>query len=431
MLVLILSFSVFTIIESTKVHADSKGNTIAGVEVDGLKASEIEQTLQSAISMWQSEPLIVEGGGYLIEIDKSLVEFDLATTISTYETLTEQPWYAFWKDEKEIHIPLQIVNSDLIRLEVEKVAAWDTDVTTSNILGQVSLLKMDPVQAEVGDFSSLQNERLAFEIQTIPVESKGVYDLAIALDETIVAPGDVFSFIETVGNIINSSNTEGTSFVASILYATVLKTNSIIHERYSQSKISEYLEPGIEVLVAASENKDFKFSNNSELPIFIKSSIEANQLKMELYSSANVDQVSVQVVQSDEIKPKSITRYTDELAIGKSKIIEPGKKGLRVFVYRTINGEEQTPIREYYAPENRIILKSSRILQQPSSGTNSSGVANDNSNDPDLNVDLDGDGLPDENDDSNTKPDLDVDELGNPILPEGSYYDKAGNLIQK
>lgn len=144
-----------------------------------------------------------------------------------------------------------------------------------------------------------------------------------------------------------------------------------------------------------------------------------------------MDQVSVQVVQSDEIKPKSITRYTDELTIGKSIIIDPGKKGLRVFVYRTINGEEQTPIREYYAPENRIILKSSRILQQPSSGTNSSGVANDNSNDPDLNVDLDGDGLPDENDDSNTKPDLDVDELGNPILPEGSYYDKAGNLIQK
>lgn len=84
-----------------------------------------------------------------------------------------------------------------------------------------------------------------------------------------------------------------------------------------------------------------------------------------------MDQVSVQVVQSDEIKPKSITRYTDELTIGKSIIIDPGKKGLRVFVYRTINGEEQTPIREYYAPENRIILKSSRILQQPSSGTNS------------------------------------------------------------
>ena len=95
------------------------------------------------------------------------------------------------------------------------------------------------------------------------------------------------------------------------------------------------------------------------------------------------------------IKPKIIYRYAANLGLNQQKIIQEGKEGLRVIVYRSIteNGSSREELigRDYYPPVNRIVLKSSKILEQttttPSGGT---------TEDPDLQVDLDGNGLPDQ-----------------------------------
>lgn len=98
---------------------------------------------------------------------------------------------------------------------------------------------------------------------------------------------------------------------------------------------------------------------------------------------------------------------------------------MRVSVYRVLDGVEELVSRDYYPPVNRILLNSSNQLQtqQPTE------------TDPNLQMDLDGDGLADveSSDDVEgeiiNENELEVDENGNPILPPGSYYDKGGNLI--
>ncbi len=107
------------------------------------------------------------------------------------------------------------------------------------------------------------------------------------------------------------------------------------------------------------------------------------------------------------------------------KEIQKGEQGLRVSVYRVMDGIEELVSRDYYPPVNRILLKSSR--QQQTQGSTAT--------DPDLQIDLNGDGLADVGTNDETKnetideTELEVDENGNPILPPGSYYDKGGNLI--
>ena len=49
--------------------------------------------------------------------------------------------------------------------------------------------------------------------------------------------------------------------------------------------------------------------------------------------------------------------------------------------------------------------------------------------DPDLQLDLDGDGLADVEDEDSDQ--VEIDGNGNPVLKDGSYYDKGGNLVTR
>lgn len=420
--VLLLYIFIFDFGLNFRAHADQEGNisTIGGIEVGDKKEDEIKKILTDAIDSWRENPLVIEGGGYQLQIDASQIEFQVDATIDTYRNLVERPWYMFWKDEKVVHIPLDVVVENTIKEDIKNVSYWDGEETISNILSVAAYLKNGPVKAEFSDYSILETERLAFEIQTIPEFSKGVYELAKDLNETIVAPKEVFSFIDTLEGSISQSNTEGASFVASLLYSVVLNTNTEIFERHSQNVIPKYLEAGVEAAVNVTGTKDFEFSNLSERPFLIKASVEGNNLKIEIYSSAKEDNVSVRVVQNEEINPKTITRYSKDLAMGSKRVLVNGEKGLRVYIYRTINGEEQQPIRDYYPPVNRIVLKSSRVpeVQIESDSNLQSGGSNDeNITSPSKNRPKEG------------NEDTDLNSEASDLTNSEAIYDKGGNLI--
>ena len=145
-----------------------------------------------------------------------------------------------------------------------------------------------------------------------------------------------------------------------------------------------------------------------------------------------------QVREKQEVLPRTIYRYSNELAPNKEQLLQEGKPGMRVSVYRQTSDKagpfekEELISEDYYPPVHRVILKSSI---EPEISTTP---------DPDLAIDMNGDGLPDVNEEtSNTNspnPAGDSEkEQSNIIpstsegdsdeLPEGSYYDKAGNII--
>lgn len=400
-------------------------STIAGIEVGGLEGDELKRTLQDAIDQWLKEPLIVSGDGSSIDINKTTIQFDIDRTIYIYESMTKQKWYAIWQKEKVVHLPLEVAQNDGLKEELSKISSLDTEETYARVIDEVAYLKTGKVEAVVKDTSALEVERIALAIEEIPETAFGTYDIALSLNDQVVAPGETFSFIQVIGDNIDAANSEALDFVASLIYQNALNIYSEILERHSQHKVPGYLEPGIEAAINRSGKKDLQFVNRMTTPIKLKLSVEAQQLKAEIYSSGQEATVTASVVRDEEIKPRTITRYTNDLSIGQVREVQKGAQGLRVSVYRVIDGVEELVSKDYYPPVNRILLKSSRQLQtqQPTE------------TDPDLEMDLDGDGLADvetsdeaEGKTKNEKK-FEVDENGNPILPPGYYYDKGGNLI--
>lgn len=409
-----------------KAYADEEGNssTIGGIVVDNLSTEDLKAVLNEAIKSWTNEPIILVGGGTNLELDPTTIQYDVDATIATYETLTNKAWYEFWTSKRIVHLPFQVMPSETIKNEIASVAIWDTDQTYELVMTQAAYLRSHEIEATVSDLTSIENERIVLAIEKIPSSAMGINDLTEALNDQLLNPGESYSLLDNLGDRVDMANRDALNFVASMVYSVALQINSEILERSSQKGISPYLEPGIEAAIDRSGNKDLRFVNTMASAIKFKLAVEGENFKVEAYSTMKEQEVTVRVVRDREVAPRIITRYSNKLAIGEQELVQEGTPGLRVSVYRIAadTGVEELVSKDYYAPTNRIVVKSSR--QPVTSSTNSDGSSTN------ATIDLDGDGLEDYEDDSEGESgELNELPLDDEDLPEGSYYDKGGNLI--
>ena len=400
-----------------------KGSTIAGIEVNDLSGNQLEQTLQTAVAQWTAEPIVVVGSGQTVTIDNQLMTFDIQATIDAYEAQVVKPWYAFWEEQPTVQLPLVVLGDEQIKTQLSAIGLWNVDETYAHIISQAAYLQDHKVQAVLADMSLLETERIALSLETIPTEAFGVEKLADVLDGTIIHTETPVSFLQLTEQLKASVNSEAQNFVASMLYHIVLQTNYEILQRHPQQQIPTYLQPGFEAEVNKREEKDLQFVNHSDVAGKLNVQIEGNLLKMELTAQTKKVEVTPRVETDKIVHPKTITRYSTKLAVNQQQIVQEGKTGLRVLVYRSIldNGKSQEEFvsRDYYAPVNRIIVKSAN---EPEVNTTPSVQATDE----DLQIDLNGDSLPDDIADRVFEPILSDPRA---TLPKGSYYDKAGNLV--
>ncbi|MEK4128309.1 VanW family protein [Solibacillus sp. FSL W8-0474] len=418
------------------MDSNSQRSTIGGVEVDELKGEDLKKALTNAVNEWYSNNLKITGEGISIEVSSSTFQFDIESTVKSYEDNYRKPWYAFWADETAVHLPLNILPSEIVKNEISNISAWDTELTYEKVQLNASYLKTNEVEAVVNDMSILEIDRISLSVETMPQGAMGMDELVLALQDTVIEPQAPFSMLENLGETINLANRDAINFVASNIYNAALNINSEILERHSQNERPSYLKAGLEAKVDALANEDLRFINTFTKPAVLKLLIDDGKLQTEVYTPAKETEVSVTVSNDEEIQPRTITRYSSELAVGQTEQIQEGREGLRVSVYRTVFGEQQLVSRDYYPPVNRVIVKSS---QQPEI----QGSAVDVNNRPNDSIDLDGDGFPDEvgnggnppisnpqNTNSNEPSSESQNQDGSEDnLPPGSYYDKGGNLI--
>ncbi len=427
-IVLIVGFFVPSFVLKDTVFAKEgpKSSTIGGIEIHDVKTADLATTLQNAISEWQGAEMEIVSDGIAKTIDSKQFVFDPSAAIAQYEMLTKKPWYAFWQKEKVVHIPIPVTVNEAITQQIDEAGVWDTDKTLQKLILQASYLKEHKVEAVINEGSMQTGERIAFQIAELPANSQGVAKIIPLLNDVNLVPNQSISLLTLLGEQAGVVNDAGLDFVASMLYSVILQTDYEILERHSQEVNPSYLQQGIEADINAALAKDLQFINRSEQLGKLKASIEGNQLKIEVFAAAKNKDITVRVSKDKIVKPRIIYRYSEDLKAGQERVEQEGKEGSRVEVYRSIveNGatEEQFISRDYYAPQNRIVTRSSQASVTITTPTQNVGAG---ASDPDLEVDLDGNGLPD------VKPSTpeETKQEDGPEIVYG-YYDKGGNFVQ-
>lgn len=198
---------------------------------------------------------------------------------------------------------------------------------------------------------------------------------AVQLDNVEIAPGETFSFNETVGprtrqrgfqealiivdNEFRSGVGGGVCQVSSTLYNAVLRANLPVAERQRHSLLVTYVPLGLDATVSYG-HIDFKFINNTDSHIMIKTGVAGDRLTIKLFGSPRPVRVELKSVVERIIPYETVVREDAGIPAGKTFLEQKGKEGYQVRVEKRIIQEGkvvsyEVVSRDRYPAVNEIV----------------------------------------------------------------------------
>ncbi|RKO66696.1 VanW family protein [Desulfofundulus salinus] len=217
---------------------------------------------------------------------------------------------------------------------------------------------------------------------------------AAALDGLLVPPGQEVSFNKVVGPrsseagyknakvIVNNQLVDGLGGgvcqVSSTLYNAVLLANLEVLERTNHSLPVPYVPVGRDATVVYGAI-DFRFRNNTESYIYIRSAVNGGRLTFKIYGNTDYKvPVEIHTRITEVLEPKVVREPDPNLERGEQVVKQKGVRGYRVVTERVVreNGQlytERLP-GSFYKPVNQVVAIGTRepstgpVVPPPSSG---------------------------------------------------------------
>lgn len=363
----ILILSIILLPQSTlaagKMPAGSK---IAHLNVEDKKVAEIYNILEEETLNWkQLEPLELEGDFETIALPRDAFTFEIEETIAELSEKTKRSFKNFFRKQKNVQVPLHVT--------IDESHPVLEDIKNRDYINYDELYeKLTMTASQLGNYklslSYIEDKQLPLETiveltMDIPKLSHTSLDYIIdELQEEILLPEQLFSFlnsVETPEKLLNSE--KETSFLGSALYELFLQGNFTIVERHPQQLLPNYGEPGIHAQVDQAEKKDLVVQNDNPTAYLLDLERKKNKLHVKLKGLDQ--QITYQYEQKDEeeIEPRTIYRYSEDMTPGEHHVIQAGEKGLRIDLYRNKYEDHalvtsELVSKEIYLPIPRILL---------------------------------------------------------------------------
>ncbi len=261
---LITRYKIMKDLQNENVHFDLKFTYDINAINDVLAGSctEFDTRAVDASMKRENGEFVIIGGtsGYLLDVENSID--------TVYEYMLNE-----WQGETaEIELVVDEEKPRGSREELKQVTdilgSWTTNFSTSgtsrsgNVINGCKLINGTIVYPGE-EFSTLD--------KTTPFSAKNGYFKAASYAN---------------GRVVDSYG-GGICQVSSTLYNAVLLAELEITERYNHSMIVTYVEPSADAAIAASANKDFRFINNTDAPIYIEGVIKNKDVTINIYGMDN------------------------------------------------------------------------------------------------------------------------------------------------
>ncbi|MEN6351050.1 MAG: VanW family protein [Syntrophomonas sp.] len=208
--------------------------------------------------------------------------------------------------------------------------------------------------------------------------SNNLYLAASAINTTMIAPGQIFSFNKKVGQrvyetgyrdalIIVGGKFEpglggGVCQVSSTLYNACLLAGLNIVERYNHALTVAYVPLGRDATVAYG-SQDFRFKNNTQRPVYISANARGGRLNISIYGNLQEKKkIQISTVVDQSIPFKEVREVDPTLKTGQEKVDHVGLPGYVVRSFRlfldsngVVDKKEQLAT-DHYKPLDKLIL---------------------------------------------------------------------------
>ncbi|MEG2291123.1 MAG: VanW family protein [Clostridium sp.] len=235
------------------------------------------------------------------------------------------------------------------------------------------------MDSDIKSINSLISSYTTGFINSSSARCKNIEIAAKSIDNTVVLPGEEFSFNNIVGMATSSKGYQyakvikngifieevggGICQVSSTLYNAVLKSRFSISERRNHSKVISYVPRGQDAMISYGVS-DLKFVNTFNYPILIETIVANKEITINIFSNKNESGTNYEVVSEvgKLINPKKEIIYDYGLREGTVIIQQQGEVGYVIDTYRVLykNGKlvEKIKVGEsIYQGKNIIIRK--------------------------------------------------------------------------
>lgn len=362
-------------------QAESKkadGEYIAGISVQDLSKEEIRTLIESEVEQWQQDSgfLITKSKYEQWKIPKAMFDFSIENTLEDLEAKTKRRWNNFFRKPDRVDIPLNVKVKPSADEELTLPAYIDVKAVLRHAEQVASHLGTENIALEYKQDPKQIFEKAADIKFNVTNHSKTIMEYtANEISGTIIEPNSQFSFIDMIymNDTLAYSQTD-MNLLASAFYSLALQTNVKIIEHHVENKMPDYTEAGLEATVNK-KNKDLIIYNPNPYAYLLQAEFKKNkkQLHLSLHTFPSDKRYAYEITNRDEIKPKTIKRFSHKLAPGKKVVIQAGVAGASLDVYRVSYQGDAELDREfmrshYYPPKHEIILYSLKEQVDPVEG---------------------------------------------------------------
>ncbi|MCC6443153.1 MAG: VanW family protein [Armatimonadetes bacterium] len=429
----LLSLGVVTVGATTSMLGDGRicrGVSIAGVEVGGATREEAVRRLRNVVEERESRPVT-----FALESRVWRTTFrDLGGRIEVYRAIDEAmnvgregSFLKQWNDrlaalrgQRPLALPVRYAPAKIqgylesVAKEVDRPAVraglketagglavvpeqaglkLDVRATAEATLkaiespsAQAIPLKMaaDLPALTASDLSGIDTVLASYTTSFRRHERARTHNLTLAareIDGSLLAPGEVFSYNETVGPrlkslgyrdaiiFVDGEQTPGTGGgicqVSSTLYNAALLSGMKIVARSHHSLPVRYTPKGRDATVAYG-GLDFKFENTAAHPAYLSSKVNGGQLTVKIWGHAS-DRREVEILTTGgrSVPGSVVTRPDPNLLEGKRVVERSGHSGYRVTTIRVTRSADGAARREvvssdYYRPQATVVRVGTR-----------------------------------------------------------------------
>lgn len=231
--------------------------------------------------------------------------------------------------------------------------------------------------------------------------SRNVSNAARLINGTVIYPGETFSVHDAIsplteengyydapsysnGQVVDSIG-GGVCQVSTTLYNAVLRAELEVVERSPHSMVVTYVEPSMDAAIAG-DYKDFKFRNNTEVPVYIQGGTYTGNIYFNIYGEETRPSDRTVTFESEVIE--TIEPGQDKITYDKSKpasyseVTQEAHTGYKAVLWKIVkeNGEtEKTQVNSStYKAEPRYITKGAAEATPKPSATPKTDKKKDN-----------------------------------------------------
>lgn len=372
-----------------QVSSDDLGLSM-NLELMVERAMQVGRT-GTLLDKWRERRQVAANGldiPVLIHLDREIMERNVDELTAELTVTPRDARFHVNNDDTITIIPAQDglkVNYDILANDL--LALTGTRGGSAQVELQMSVIAPLRTTADVENMG-IKGLLAAFSTNFDPSVRSRSYNIkvaAAALDGVLLTPGQEFSFNDVVGPrsseagyknapvIINNEFVDGLGGgvcqVSTTLYNAVLMANLEVTSRTNHSLPVSYVPKGRDATVVY-QAVDFKFRNNHEDYLYIKSEVQAGNIRIKLYGNSDQHkQVEIRTRLTDTLEPKIIYEKDPNLNNGEQVVKQEGAPGYKVTAERItwVNG---TPLHEplpssYYHPINKIIAIGTREVTTP------------------------------------------------------------------